>query len=202
MRKKSFGFTPLEILNSNGTEKLKGKNRRQSKSLTGFTLIELLIVIAIIGLLSSVVLASLNSARAKSRDAKRRADLRQLSIALEMYFDDNNGYPSSDIGSGVAWRSSGADCESYNGSGTYTTSGPLGWIPDLAPTYIPVLPLDPRPLGGDGCYLYISNGVDYKLLAHRTTESLCPVPVSDPMYDAVRPLQPCTFMLHTPGGNW
>lgn len=171
----------------------KKNNRRQ-----GFTLIELLIVIAIVGLLSSVVLASLNSARAKSRDAKRRMDLRQLATALEMYFDNNNAYPSS----GVQWRSSGADCPTYNGGGTYTTSGALGWIPNLAPTYIPVLPLDPRPLGTDGCYLYISNGVDYKLLAHRTTESLCPVPVSDPMYDAVRPGQPCTFMLHTPGGNW
>lgn len=61
----------------------------------GFTLIELLVVIAIIGILSSVVLASLNSAREKSRDARRIGDIKQLQLALEMYYDSNNGYPTS-----------------------------------------------------------------------------------------------------------
>ncbi len=59
----------------------------------GFTLIELLVVIAIIGILSSVVLASLNSAREKSRDAKRVSDIKQLQLALELYFDTNSEYP-------------------------------------------------------------------------------------------------------------
>jgi|ETNmetMinimDraft_2_1059921.scaffolds.fasta_scaffold68837_2 prepilin-type N-terminal cleavage/methylation domain-containing protein len=62
----------------------------------GFTLIELLVVIAIIGILSAVVLASLNSARQKSRDAKRVADLKQLQLALELYYDDNTStYPAT-----------------------------------------------------------------------------------------------------------
>jgi type II secretion system protein G len=61
----------------------------------GFTLIELLVVVAIISLLSSVVLTSLNSARAKARDARRLSDVRQLQIALELYYDDNGSYPSS-----------------------------------------------------------------------------------------------------------
>ncbi len=61
----------------------------------GFTLIELLVVIAIIGILSSVVLASLNSARLKARDAKRVSDIKQLQLALEMYYDDNSNYPTA-----------------------------------------------------------------------------------------------------------
>jgi|TARA_Y100000310_G_scaffold345866_1_gene471949 prepilin-type N-terminal cleavage/methylation domain-containing protein len=66
-----------------------------SSTKKGFTLIELLVVIAIIGILSSVVLASLNSARQKSRDAKRISDIKQLQLALELYFDANGGYPSA-----------------------------------------------------------------------------------------------------------
>lgn len=64
------------------------------KNKRGFTLIELLVVIAIIGILSSVVLASLNSARQKSRDARRISDVKQLQLALELYFDSNSQYPA------------------------------------------------------------------------------------------------------------
>jgi len=79
----------------------------------GFTLIELLVVIAIIGILSSVVLASLNSARKKSRDARRVTDVKQIQLALEMYYDANptTGYPTA--------------------------------LSALATTYIPVVPIDP-----------------------------------------------------------
>ncbi len=66
------------------------------KTQKGFTLIELLVVIAIIGILSSVVLASLNSARRKSRDARRMADLQQIKLAAELYFDANGSqYPAT-----------------------------------------------------------------------------------------------------------
>lgn len=59
----------------------------------GFTLIELMVVIAIIGVLSSIVLASLNSSRMKSRDTKRIADIKGLQTALEFYFDAKRRYP-------------------------------------------------------------------------------------------------------------
>jgi len=61
----------------------------------GFTLIELLVVIAIIGILSSVVLASLSTARQKSRDAKRISDVGQIQLALELFFDASQTYPST-----------------------------------------------------------------------------------------------------------
>lgn len=68
---------------------------RKSGTKSGFTLIELLVVIAIIGILASVVLASLNSARKKSRDARRLADVKQLQVALELYFSSNSNYPTT-----------------------------------------------------------------------------------------------------------
>ncbi len=49
-------------------------------------------VIAIIGILATIVLVSLNTARSKARDARRVADLRQVALALEMYYDDNKSY--------------------------------------------------------------------------------------------------------------
>jgi prepilin-type N-terminal cleavage/methylation domain-containing protein len=69
----------------------------------GFTLVELLVVIAIIGLLSTVAVVSLSSARAKARDTKRLADMRQIMTALELYKDINGTYPGntdSDTGCG------------------------------------------------------------------------------------------------------
>jgi len=61
----------------------------------GFTLIELLVVISIIGLLSSLVLVGLKTVRAKSRDARRIADVKTLRGALDSYYVNKKQYPSS-----------------------------------------------------------------------------------------------------------
>lgn len=53
----------------------------------GFTLIELLVVIAIIGILASVVLASLNSARAKGKDAAIKAQLSSMRVEADLLYD-------------------------------------------------------------------------------------------------------------------
>ena len=150
----------------------------------GFTLIELLVVIAIIGVLASTVLASVNSARAKARDARRKADLNQLRLALELYYDTNGAYPPS--AAGPNWYSSEPGDNGSNNGGN--------WIPGLTPTYIPILPRDP--VGGAGrpaaicttwrsAYLYISNGQGYTLLAHCSPE--IPWTSSDSFYDTSRP---------------
>lgn len=60
----------------------------------GFTLIEILIVVAIIGLLASVVLVGLGSFRSRGRDARRVADLREVQNSLELYYLRNGNYPT------------------------------------------------------------------------------------------------------------
>ncbi len=107
---------------------------RNKTQQSGFTLIELLVVIAIIGLLASVVLLSLNSARAKSRDAKRLSDVRQIASAMELYFNDNNTYPTTTpvlvpnyIGSWPSYPLPSADgsCGTYTGYAL--TGGATTW---------------------------------------------------------------------------
>lgn len=58
----------------------------------GFTLIELLVVIAIIGVLSAVVLASLNTARSKGNDAAVISDIGGVRTQAAIYLSDNNKY--------------------------------------------------------------------------------------------------------------
>lgn len=99
------------------------RNKKQ-----GFTLIELLVVIAIIGLLASVVLVSLNSARSKSRNAKRVADMNQIAKALELYFNTCNSYPvvtaSTTLTSSLyVYEGSAANCGNNQGS---STNGGIG----------------------------------------------------------------------------
>lgn len=102
---------------------------------SGFTLIELLVVIAIIGLLSTIAVVALNSARVKGRDAKRIADVRQMQTALALYANDAaGGYPgipvgtSPSLGKGLTSLTSGG----FNVAGT---------------TFMGLIPRDPSETG-------------------------------------------------------
>ena len=73
----------------------------------GFTLIELLVVIAIIGILSATVLVSLNQARYKALDARRKSDLTQIERALYLYYDKYGNYVTDGSGCGPSGNGSG-----------------------------------------------------------------------------------------------
>jgi prepilin-type N-terminal cleavage/methylation domain-containing protein len=71
------------------------RNCQRVENLTGFTLVEVLVVLAIMSIIISLTLASLNSIRPKNRDMKRISDVGHLQEALEMYRGENYVYPAS-----------------------------------------------------------------------------------------------------------
>lgn len=82
IRQIAKGLTPLEAVPLSGT-----------RLLTGFTLVEMLVVVGIVALLAFVVTVAIFSARQRSRDARRIADINQVRIALEQYFKGKKNYP-------------------------------------------------------------------------------------------------------------
>jgi len=144
----------------------------------GFTLIELLVVISIIGILAGLTLSSYSGAQKQARDTQRKADLTQLKTALEAYYSARNAYPIT-----TGWW---GECNHPWGRGGLPRTGPDGYIPGLAPTFVEELPTDPLPnTNPNCCYLYRSDGRDYKLLAHCTPET--GYPTTSPFYDPARP---------------
>ena len=100
------------------------KFKKMIQNKKGFTLIELLIVVAIIGLLASVVLVGLGGFRARGRDARRIADLRETQLALELYYTKNNAYPV--ISGADTWASLKTSLAGAGIGVTTISSDPLG----------------------------------------------------------------------------
>ena len=74
---------------------------KQLRKESGFTIIELLIVIAIIGILATLVLTNFQGAQAKGRDTVRKNDINSLYQKLEEYYNEKGGYPNGNISTTV-----------------------------------------------------------------------------------------------------
>jgi prepilin-type N-terminal cleavage/methylation domain-containing protein len=127
----------------------------------GFTLIELLVVVAIIGILASVVLASLNTARMKGRDAQRKSDTHQITLAIQLYLNENGVFPPSGgaTAPNVSWSNSS------DGSWTTLATALASHISDL-PTD-PQQSSNPSIWGANGyAYSYVRCTGSYLLVYH------------------------------------
>ncbi len=136
----------------------------------GFTLIEILVVLSIIGVLSSALYINFNTGSAQSRDAERRADLRNLQTAVELYKNKYGRYPEGCRGPTVnvnpVW--------SGQRGTTYACTSGDQYIVGLSPEFIRALPVDPKLNGVSSGYVYTTNtqGTAYKIMALNTVESL------------------------------
>ena len=93
-------------------------------------------MIAIIGTLASVILASLSQARAKARDAERLSEVHQLQVALANYYSDHGYYPSPGTNASAA-------CGGWDvGNQTYTL-----FSNNALSGYIAKPPVDPNATG-------------------------------------------------------
>ena len=139
-----------------------------------FTLIELLVVISIISLLSSVVLSSLNTARAKSRDAKAQQELAQVRTALFLYHDKFGTMPSP-----ISVPVSPEGPAFIDVAGQLVTAG-----------FLPKVPTPPA----NHTYMYYNYGAGSVPGALLVTSLEAAPPTSQPYPGTCRPW--------TAGGNW
>ncbi|HQE63290.1 MAG TPA: prepilin-type N-terminal cleavage/methylation domain-containing protein [bacterium] len=116
---------------------------------SAFTLVELLVVIAIIGILSTLSVVVFNNVRAKARDSRRLSDVKQIGMALELYYDDTGRYPPPPTPTGTPITGL---CLSNSG---FTST--CGTIP-----YLQKIPSDPLP-NIHYTYSYLNSGESYRL---------------------------------------
>lgn len=148
----------------------------------GFTVVEIVVVVAIIGILASVVIFNAVAGSTRSRDVDRQADLKTVQAAIELYKQKYGRYPAGCNNPGT-WSGQPGTIYACPSGHQYITGhvDTTDWDRDgnvteqfsFAPEFIPVLPIDKKLPDTNAGYVYAVNtaGTVYKLAARRTVEA-------------------------------
>jgi prepilin-type N-terminal cleavage/methylation domain-containing protein len=123
------------------------------KITSAFTLIELLVVIAILGILSTLAIGNFRSSQLRSRDAQRKSDLRQISTALEVFYNDHGQYPAGNASGQIVGCPAPTSCE-----------WGVGEFKDSKTVFIKVVQSDPTGIV-DYCYKTLDSKSKFQLFA-------------------------------------
>lgn len=138
----------------------------------GFTIVELLIVIVVIAILAAISIVAYNGIQERARDSQRVQDVKTIAKALEMYYLDNNTFPSSACTLGTGCKINGGWSTTSDGSWSHLET-------QLVPKYLSSLPKDP--MASTATAPGISAGYNYDYI-RMTTGAWCDASTSRPLF--------------------
>jgi prepilin-type N-terminal cleavage/methylation domain-containing protein len=128
----------------------------------GFTIVELLIVIVVIGILAAITIVSYSGTQQRTLDARAQLDLTNLERYIQVYHSQHGSYPITTHNPNSNWHAADVRTDDNCTNG----SSQADWIPELD------VSLPQSDTGSDtgveglqGCYIYVSDGVDYVISA-------------------------------------
>lgn len=170
-------------------QKVKKQKRIWAKK--GFTLAELMVVIAIVGILSTVAFGSMKAYGLKKKNNQAIADLVKIKSALDTYYAKNSKYPiSKNIGSTTRFIGL---CLNVPGMSGVLFPARDKWISELVPAFIDKTPVEPNTalpsvtsctssgVSSSRQYIYKSDGYNYKLVYLNPENMSVPKNLIDPV---------------------
>jgi type II secretory pathway pseudopilin PulG len=137
------------------------RQKRHTPSL-GFTIGELLIVIVVITILAAIVIVAYNGIQERARNSLRINNIKTAQRLVEAYNVQNGEYPKTTNNPKSNWRAADVRTDDNCTNGSSTTN----WIPGITDKLPQSNPEGGKGVDGiTGCYLYVSNGVEYVISA-------------------------------------
>lgn len=141
---------------------------RTRKNYHGFTLVEVLIITIVIGILSLITIVAFNGIQLKARQTRVQNDISTVHKIINVYRIENGQFPVTTNNSKANWRAADVRTD----SNCPNESSQADWIPGVTAS-LPISASSNKGVDGiEGCYIYVSDGVDYVVSAWNMATTL------------------------------